>query len=216
MAFPAFAINPSDMSGDPTFLYTEYKVVACSNRYGIGETHGANLSINSLPAFACLQRGILEQQLGVKGTQATEGVDLVIYEVPGNDQRAAALQFIFRAGAPCALSAEIQQNYRMGYRYQWAAPKWQTCSDEANRQFCTANGTFTWSDGGKLNTMKEAAIKVCGTMAFQYSRKPTSGPFPQSARVYTSIRTALARRESAAQDDQPWCAVLNKSCGDPQ
>jgi hypothetical protein len=178
MAFPAFTINPAGVSGDPTFSYTETRMVTCSDREVIGDTHEAQLNINDLPAFACFQRGLIEQRLGVKGIQATDGVALVVYNVPGNDDRSATLEFLFRAGAPCALGAIIRQSYTIGYRYQRAADKWRTCANEANRRFCAANGPFPRSDEDKVQAMTDAAIEACGTLASLYRKEPIQGPPP--------------------------------------
>ena len=150
MPIPAFSINRAEVSGSPAFSYAEYEAKACNDRYSLPDTREANLSINGLPALTCLKLDDVDKRLGAKPVQATDGVDMIVFEARDNDQKAATLTFVYRAGAPCALSAEIRQGYKIGYRYQRAAAKWQGCYDATKHPYCALNGSITWGDGKKL------------------------------------------------------------------
>jgi hypothetical protein len=184
MPIPAFFINMAGVSGDPAFYYTEYEAKACSDRYSLPDTREANLSINGLPALACLKRDDVDKRPGAKPVQATDGVDMIVFEALDNDQKAATLTFVYRAGAPCALSAEIHEWYRLGYRYQRAAAKWATCYDATKHRYCALNGPITWDDGEKLHALEEAAITSCGSLSSYYDKEPVFGPPPPERRHF--------------------------------
>jgi hypothetical protein len=179
MKIPAFAINPAGVSGSPKFSFQQTEIKNCSGKFRLNETRQARLSIDGLPSFACFSREYLVQALHARHHDATDGVDLVDYAGLTNDEIGTNLQFWFRAGANCALSAEITQSTDKGYRYLRAMAKWTACKKSENRKFCAANGPISWSDGSKIDEMEQAAVKACGGLTSFYEAEPASGEVPR-------------------------------------
>ena len=80
------------------------------------------------------------------------------------------------------MSAEIRQGYKLGYRYQRAAAKWQACYDATKHPYCALNGPITWGDGKKLDAVEEAGITSCGSIPSYYDKEPVFGPPPPERR----------------------------------
>lgn len=190
MPYPAAFINSSGVSGDhPMFAYEEIDTKSCNGMYDLENTGRANLRLYDLPAFACFRRDDLERKLSTEHNFATDGVDFETYRGAVNDSFGTNLRFMFRAGAPCALSVQLEQRTNRSYRYSRAYWNWRACVDAENGRYCAANSAPTQTDWDAINAMEDSSIKACGTMTSFYEREPLTGLPPRaSPRIYYTGR----------------------------
>jgi hypothetical protein len=59
------------------------------------------------------------------------------------DDSGTTLTFNFRAGAACALDAELKQGQEDGLRYRRAVYKYLSCRAPSDREFCSAHRNFS-------------------------------------------------------------------------
>ncbi|MGG1946879.1 hypothetical protein AB1286_19030 [Trinickia sp. NRRL B-1857] len=186
---PAFAINPEvTIAGKPAIDYQVTHTIQCADSLpALQEQTEAKLAFAPLPPFACITSADITRVLPRSRFQhATDGVDYFEYRGHLDDDIGTNLSFHFRAGAPCALSATIEQTQSAGLRFQRALEKLRRCVDKADRQFCAGHAPFGWGDGATIDAMDQHARQSCGTLNQLYLREPRSGepPPPKSSSAF--------------------------------
>lgn len=172
---PAFMINPATRTGDPTFAYRVYHSVNCADWPRLRDRKEARISFNGLPAFACLTPASIAKEIPeARHIIATDGVSIMRWEGRVDDDAAVALEFVFRAGAACALGADITQDQQQGLRYLRAQDKYETCRAPSDREFCLKHPNVTWSDRELLRQMVMQAYERCGTVNSFYVKEPAN------------------------------------------
>jgi hypothetical protein len=94
------------------------------------------------------------------------------------DDSGTRLTFVFRAGASCALSAEVRQDQEAGLRYRRASYRYSKCREPSDREFCLMHPNVSWSNGEAIDEMNIQADKRCGTVDSLYRQEPNSGISP--------------------------------------
>lgn len=89
-----------------------------------------------------------------------------------DDDAAVTLSFFFRAGAACALSAEINQDQQGGHRYRRALAKYEACREPSDRDFRSKHPDMTRGDRELLRQMVLQAYERCGTVDTFYIKEP--------------------------------------------
>jgi hypothetical protein len=179
IAIPAYAINPSGVSGDPTLEYQIYHSIYCRDWPRLQDATEANLSFNGLPAYTCLTPANIKDEIPeAQFVQATDGVFLVTFQGRLRDDSGTALTFWFRAGADCALGASLQQSQEDGLRYRRAVYKYELCRGPVEHAFCSEHGSFGWADSALLKKMVVQVYERCGTVNSFYVREPATGDLP--------------------------------------
>lgn len=121
MKVPGFGINGPEVIGAPYVDFSLYRSV----RYAAPDNVSieAHLTFVNLSSFSCLSPGRLQKLIGARYKMATDGVSISHYNPPPTDAYGTSFDFVFGAGAPCAISAGIRQDSRSGRR---ARPKLQS------------------------------------------------------------------------------------------
>ncbi len=173
MYVPEFTINKAGTSGNSSFTYVELNSRPCSDRYNfLAENRKATLDIGGLPAFVCYHRHELEQRFGERERLHTDGVSSVDYVVNDHDDRSTYLSFTFRFGAPCALSARLEQGVRWSRRWDRANSKWQQCRMNSEKRYVELHGPVNIVDDEAVAPMREAVADACGSLTDYYVREP--------------------------------------------
>ncbi|MBV8459066.1 MAG: hypothetical protein JO122_20930 [Acetobacteraceae bacterium] len=123
---------------------------------------------------------------------ATDGVSMSVYQGRLGDDSATTLTFYYRAGAPCALAAEVRQDQEDGLRYRRAVYQYEVCRLRSDQEFCISHPDITWSDSGTLGEMRKRAIKQCGTPNSRYLEEPATGLAPPSLPDRISVKSPCA------------------------
>lgn len=174
MFIPEFMINKAGTSGDPSLTYNESNWRPCSDRYNfLADNREATLTIGGLPAFVCYKRLELEQRFGERERPHTDGVSSVDYVVNNHDDRSTYLSFTFRVGAPCALSATLNQGVQKSRRWDRANSKWQQCRKNSESRYVELHGPVNILDDEAVAPMREAVADACGSLGDYYVREPT-------------------------------------------
>jgi len=118
MKVPGFGINRPEVIGAPYVDFSLYRSVRCATPDKVSIE--AQLSFVNLSSFSCLSPGRLQKLIGTRYRMATDGVSISHYSPPPTDDYGTSLDFVFGAGAPCAISVGIRQDSRSGRR---ARPK---------------------------------------------------------------------------------------------
>jgi hypothetical protein len=144
----------------------------------------ANVTFNGLPAFACFTPATIEAEIPeIRRVLATDGVSIMRLDGRIDDDSAVTVSFGFRAGAACALSAEIIQDQEKGLRYLRALSKYEACRRPSDREFCSKHPNMAWSDRELLREMVIQAYQRCGTVNTFYVKEPATGqPSPPTLR----------------------------------
>lgn len=180
---PAFTINPATTSGAPEIEYRVYHSVHCSDWPRMRNHKEACLSFGGLPAFTCLTpSNIATEMPEIHQEMATDGVFILGFDGRVHDDAAVTINFIFRAGAACALSAEIEQDQEHGLRYRRALSKYEACRGPSDREFCSKHPNITWHDRELLRDMIRQAYERCGTVNGFYIKEPSTGESPPPTR----------------------------------
>ncbi len=187
MPIPAFTINPATTTADPGVDYKVYHSVHCRDWGRMRDHRESHLWLTGLPAFTCLTPAQIKAEIPeAKAEWATDGVSFMSFDGRVDDDSAINLSFWFRAGAPCAISAEFRQDQEDGYRYHRAQYKYQACRDPSDREFCSAHPDVTWSNRDLLRQMVIQAYERCGTVDTFYAKEPSTGvptpPIPRPRR----------------------------------
>jgi len=179
ISVPAFTINPATMSGDPTFEYKIFHSLQCTESRRLRDHTDAVLSFAGLPAFTCLTSANIQTALP-KATlvEATDGVFMMELQGRQGDDSGTRLTFVFRAGASCALSAEVRQDQQTGLRYRRALYRYSKCRQPSDREFCSTHPNIGWSNSEAIDEMNLRADKRCGTVDSLYRQEPNSGISP--------------------------------------
>lgn len=179
MDIPAAFINPAAKTGDAKLEYRVTRQVRCSDILGIQNYTFAQMVFENLPSFACITPAAIRSAMPAAALHmATDGVYMVDYPGRVNDETGTSLRFEYRFGAPCAISATVEQNQKQGLRYLRASAAYAACSADAKRNYCTTHPHPTWGDGVALDDMLHHANKVCGTVNSLYLREPLNGRKP--------------------------------------
>jgi hypothetical protein len=118
MKIPPAFINSGTIAEEPRVIYKSYRTVRCASPNDTNVE--ARLSFQNLSGFSCLTPDMLAKLIGAKYHMATDGVSLSIYSPPATDDYGVSLEFLFRAGAPCAVYTFVDLNSRAGLREQRA------------------------------------------------------------------------------------------------
>jgi hypothetical protein len=176
---PAFSINPATTSGDPKVEYHIYHSVECADWPRMRDHKSARVSLNGLPAYSCLAPSDIAKEIpAIRPAPATDGVFIMTLDGRIEDDVAVTLSFFFRAGAPCALAAEINQDQEGGHRYRRALLKYEACRDPSDRDFCSKHPNVTWGDRELRREMVMQAYQRCGTVNTFYSKERSTGEPP--------------------------------------
>ena len=179
MPVQAAFINPAMTVGDAVFSYEVERTIACTDRFNLQDHTKAYLSFDGLPSFACISAVDIQQQLPeAKFVMATDGVSLYAYQGRLDDEAGASLQFVFRMGAPCALSATIRKDQQDGLRYARADSSRRHCEIHSDRAFCMKHQPFGWGDGAAIDEMSQYADQICGTTDSLYRHDTEHGTQP--------------------------------------
>jgi len=183
---PAVMINPATVSGDPEFHYRIVRSSFCAEQAvrSLQDRTEATAYFGGLPAFTCLTPSNIGSEIpAARYVVATDGVSMSVYQGRLGDDSGTTVIFLFRAGVPCALSAEVKQDEEDGLRYRRALYKYQICRWRSDQEFCTAHPDISWSDREMLSEMGKQALKECGTPNSRYLEEPASGlpppPLPE-------------------------------------
>jgi hypothetical protein len=173
---PAFMINPASKSGDPKFEYRVYHTVECRDWPRLRDHKTAQVTFNGLPAFSCLTPSDIQREVPrIRPVTATDGVFLMHLDGRIDDDVAVTLRFFFRAGAACALAADVSQDQQGGYRYLRAQAKYEACREPSDRDFCSKHPNIAWGDRELLRNMVLQAYERCGTIDTFYNKEPSTG-----------------------------------------
>lgn len=179
IAVPAFTINRATVSGDPKFDYKIFHTLQCAESRRIRDYTEAQLSFGGLPAFTCLTPSIIQAELsGARLVRATDGVFLLELQGQLGDESGTTLTFQFRAGASCALSAEVKQDQQDGLRYRRALYRYSKCREPLDKDFCSTHRNITWADTETVERMDVQADQRCGTVDFLYRQETRTGLVP--------------------------------------
>jgi hypothetical protein len=133
-----------------------------------------------LPPFVCISAEDIRKGLPRSHfIMATDGVSEMRYDGHLDDDSGTMLSFRFRAGADCALSADIEQSQRSGLRYLRALSKFRSCSAAVDKKFCAERAPGGW-DGAAFDEMERNRSRSCGTVNALYLKEPRSGEVPPS------------------------------------
>jgi len=106
-----------------------------------------------------------------------------VYQGRLGDDSGTTLTFLYRAGVPCALSAEVKQDQEDGLRFRRAFYKYQTCRSRSDQGFCSTHPDISWNDREMLSEMGKQALEECGTPNSHYLEEPATGlpppPLPE-------------------------------------
>jgi len=105
MKIPPAFINAGTIAEKPRVTYKAYRTVRCTSPNNTNVE--ARLSFLNLSGFSCLTPDMLAKLIGAEYHMATDGVSLSIYSPPATGAHAVSLEFLFRAGAPCAVDASV-------------------------------------------------------------------------------------------------------------
>jgi len=178
---PAFAINPATTSGDPQLKYEIYHSVQCADWSRMRDKQQAHMSFSGLPAFSCITgTQITEAIPEIRSYSASDGVFIMELNGRVNDDAATNLTFFFRAGAACALGAELNQDPEKGHRYLRALDKYEACRIPVDREFCAKHPNIGWGDRELREEMVMQAYRRCGLINDFYLKEPRSGESPPS------------------------------------
>jgi hypothetical protein len=178
MKYPGISINPAGAVGEPRIFYKVFKTTNCSGKFTLPVQESARIEFTGLSTFACLTAHDLANSLHTEFQMATDGVSLSVYRPKPNDRFGGSIEFLFRFGAPCAISATLTQDEAAGYRALRAMAKFKACTDRADRAFCATHPSFTWGEGDKIDEMQESAVKICGGFDSFYKKESLSGEPP--------------------------------------
>lgn len=175
ISVPAFTINPATVSGDPTFDYRIFHSLQCTESRRLRDKTDAVLSFAGLPAFTCLTPANIRIVLPKASlVQATDGVFMVELQGRQGDDSGTMLTFYFRAGASCALGADVRQDQEAGLRYRRALYRYSKCREPSDRDFCSTHPNIGWSNREAIDEMNLQADKRCGTVDSLYLQEPNS------------------------------------------
>jgi len=179
MVVPQAFINPASKVGDADFKYQIVRKIGCTDQFNLQDHTEARLSFEGLSSFACILDADIWRLLpGAKFVMATDGVSFYVYQSKLDDEAATSLDFLFRMGAPCALSASIHKDPKSGLRYKRAESKWRNCEAHADIEFCKGRAPIEWADGQALDEMRNHANKACGTLDSVYKNDTERGTQP--------------------------------------
>ena len=179
MVVPQAFINPATTAGDAKFNYQIVRNIRCTDQFNLQDHTDATLTFGGLPSFACLSNADIQTLLPeAKFVMATDGVSFYVYQGKLDDEAATSLDFFFRMGAPCALSASIHKDQENGLRYKRADAKRRNCAVRADEEFCASHEPFGWGDGQALDEMRHHVDKVCGTLDALYKKDAEPGATP--------------------------------------
>lgn len=168
MKIPPAFINPAAAAGKPEVHYDAYRTIRCKSP---SYTHiESRLSFGNLSGFSCLTPERLHKLIGAEYDLATDGVALSSYWPPPTYAYGVVLRFTFRAGAPCAVAASIEQDSRTGLREKRAFLKWRACYDNARRAFCEAHGWKATHD-----QLSRHGAAACADREVYIEREPVEG-----------------------------------------
>jgi hypothetical protein len=181
MKIPRAFINPATVVGRPAINYSMHDITYCQGDRNVLRRTEAELSFGGLSGFACLTPGQLKTLMNAESIQATDGVSISRYAAPGNDLYQTTVDFVFRMGAPCAVTATIRQDSRLGYRQLRAEAKSKSCGDSFIRRFCATLPNLLLTN---LDRLDEDRIKACGTLESFFQNEPSTGlpPPPEPKR----------------------------------
>jgi hypothetical protein len=178
---PAFTINFATVSGDPTFDYRIFHSLQCTESQRLRDKTDAVLSFGGLPAFTCVTAASIQAGLPkARLVEATDGVFMMELQGRQDDHSGTMLTFYFRAGAGCALSAEVRQNQEAGLRYRRALYRYWKCREPSDGDFCSTHPNIGWSNSEAIDQMNLQADERCGTVDSLYGQEPNSGLLPPS------------------------------------
>ena len=109
MKVPGFGINRPTVIGAPYVAFSLYRSVKCKTPDESVEGH---LQFVNLSSFSCLSAERLKRLIGARYQMATDGVSISYYKPPPTAAYGTYLDFVFGAGAPCAIGAGIRQDSR--------------------------------------------------------------------------------------------------------
>jgi hypothetical protein len=180
MEVPAAFINRATKSEDAKFSYQGFRAIKCNDRSGLQDHTSAAITFNGLPSFSCISSSDIRRWLPEAEFQmATDGVSLFTYRGKVDDEIGTKIDFVFRMGASCALSASIIQDQFDGLRYRRAISKRRNCEVVSNKTFCNNHEPFGWNDDA-VNEMRRFADKACGTVdsLFRLDKEHGTQPDP--------------------------------------
>jgi hypothetical protein len=184
MNVPAFAINPATVVGEPALKYETLRSAACTDRFRLQDHAETHLTFRNLSSYVCLSPGDVRKLLpSASFVPGTDGVSLIRYDGAVDGRAGTTVEFWFRAGAPCALSAEIEEDDLAGFRYRRAELKYLACAGPAIRSYCGSHPPIAWSDSEAVDAMMKHADKTCGTVDALYKKEPAEGDPPPGAIV---------------------------------
>ena len=180
IAVPAFTINPATVSGDPTFEYQVKRSHRCPQYLHLSSSTTASVSFDGLPAYSCITPTDIAAQIpSAHQVFATDGVFMVNVNGKVNDDSGTELTFYFRAGARCALAANVSQDEERGLRFLRAAYKFSTCQERSDHEFCATHpDTGTAWTAPLRSQMAHETIERCGLLDSLYRKEPNSGRAP--------------------------------------
>jgi hypothetical protein len=184
MKLPRAFINPASEVGEPEIAYEIFETAYCIGERNVLHRTEAVLSFGNLSGFACFTPSGLATQINAEHIQATDGVSISRYTAPASDLHRTSVDFIFRAGAPCAVAARIEQDSRFGNRQLRAEARYRSCARGFIRSFCATRPNLILTN---LDKLKEDEIKACGPLESFFQNEPLTGvPPPPEPKRETS------------------------------
>jgi hypothetical protein len=172
MFVPAMFINPAFKQGNPSFSYSITRTEMCTGRMDLRNHQQASIKFDNLSGFSCLTPAELVHELHAQYQMATDGFSSYTVSGQSSDGFGSGVTFEFRAGAPCALWAEVWQADEAGYRYNRAYAKFRVCKKAALAQFCKTDfpvGT------GFFQALEDVYYRNCGGIGDFFDREPLTG-----------------------------------------
>jgi len=198
MVVPRAFINPATTVGDAKFNYQIVRKIGCTDQFNLQDHTDARLSFEGLPSFSCISDADIRALLPeAKFMMATDGVYSYFYQGRLDDEASTSLDFVFRMGAPCALSASISKDQEHGLRYKRAESRWRNCEARADIEFCKGRAPIEWADGQALDEMRNNANKACGTLDSVYKNDTERGTQPAPLPKYKRDALPCERHDAS-------------------
>lgn len=196
MEVPAAFINPTTRTGSASFDYQIRKWINCNDRFDSRDNTHATLSFLDLPSFARIELLDIERWLpGVRFVPATDGVSLYRYQGKLDDDSSTTIEFLFRLGAPYALSASVSKDHSEGLRYLRTESIQGHCRMHVDPEFCPEQEQAALKDSSAISRQMAAyADQVCVMKGWFYRNDTRPGmqskPSPPYAPMQHPCRKA--------------------------
>lgn len=176
---PAFTINPATTTPDAAIEYRIDRSISCVDYPRLQDQKYAHIWFMGLPAFACLTpANILAEIPEAHFETYTDGVAEMVVDGRVNDDYGVRLNFGFRAGTGCAVTAGIKQDQEEGRRYLRANYDFEMCRRNIVREFCAQDSSFSYDNREKYKALVIRVYQRCGTTHTFYLKEPSNGKAP--------------------------------------